>query len=398
MSRSIDRVLIAARGVEGLAIARRIEAGGREVVLLMSEEDGARAWVEELPYVVYVPRRDSDRSWPDDARVVHAAQDAGCDAVHPAGGWLNQDATFAERFSRLNTALLSPGPEVLARLTARGALAQVAGASVLAPLPRDLEERQQMRWIEVPVLGDGIDRAMALGDRELFHAGVAWFPMVEAPAPDLSPGLRANLHEQAELVVAKLAVPGPATVRFVVLPGGGVRLMELVPGIQPWFSVTDQVYGLDIVDAQLRIAEGEGLGWSRDSIAPQCSAIWMQITALRADPDAQLAEDDDEADAEADEAPAPEGILVGEVTVPEHGEIVNAVAEGDRVHPVDTLLSVLVHAPTRQAAIVQARHALDQLRVEGVVTTAEGLTQKVTDVEYWKLQGQAGGAARPAGH
>lgn len=393
MSRTIDRVLIAERGVTALAIAKRIEAGGRETVLLMAEQDGGRAWIEEVPYVVYVPNRATDGRWPDDARVVHAAQDAGCDAVHPAGGWLSQDADFAERFSRLNTALLSPGPEVLGRIFAPGALAGVAGASVMAPVAA--EQIRRARWIEVPVLGDGVESAMALGDRELHQADNPWNCLVEAPAPDLSPSLRENLHEQAEIVASKLSVPGPATARFAVLPGGGVRLVEFVPGIQPWFAVTDQVYGLDIVDAQLRMAEGEGLGWSRDSIAPQGAALWMMISALGPDPDAPVEEPEGE-----DESPTdpPSGVVVVEVHLPEHGEVVSAVTSGDRVSPGDSLASVLVSAPTRQAALVLAKAAMDQVVVGGLLTTAEGITRQLVDPEFWRAPGLVGPSASGRGH
>ena len=108
--RNVERVLVASRGGEGLALHRAIEASGREAVLVMADADASRAWVDEVLYAVHVPAT-ADGRWPDWFKLASAALDAGCDAVFPGTGALAWNPALPERLGNMNVACLSPSSD-----------------------------------------------------------------------------------------------------------------------------------------------------------------------------------------------------------------------------------------------------------------------------------------------
>ena len=111
--RRVERVLIGARGGAGLAALRALEAGGREGVVLMADQDAHQAWIDEVAYAVHVPEDERGR-WPDWDRVASAALDAGCDALLAGPGPLAAHAGLADRLVALNVLELGPGATTLA--------------------------------------------------------------------------------------------------------------------------------------------------------------------------------------------------------------------------------------------------------------------------------------------
>lgn len=440
--RNIERVLIAARGGEGMSILRAVEASGREGVLLMSDADAARSWVDEVLYVVHVPAG-ADGRWPDWDRVASSALDAGCDALHPGYGPLAANPALATRLGTMNVAWLGAPPdqlELAADWTRFHALGREASLRTLPAidLPDDPEKamaeaeswlarwgaparmrvrrpggwvdtyaldregrlREQLgtghisllhlpphaRILEVPVVGDGRGGVIVLGDREIVALRNGHGVLAEAPAAELLTPLRAQLAEDAVRLLSGLRWSGVGAVVFVVTADGRPFLRELRAGLSPWFGATEAVFGVDLVDAQLRLAEGDPLGWSQEDVAPSGAAMVLRLFAEGPSGEPALPEAAQEADdaEEEGEAPAVGGLAVRWVTLPEALTVDLPLAEGDRVAVGEELGLVRVPAPTRQACIVRAKRALDQLEVGGIAHTGAFLSELMSGTVFWR--------------
>ncbi len=116
------------------------------------------------------------------------------------------------------------------------------------------------RHIEVQVLGDGLGNVVHLFERDcsvqLRHQKVVEI----APAPGLDDALRQRLHADAVTLARAAAYENAGTVEFLVDPEGGRHFfIECNPRIQVEHTITEQVMGLDLVEAQFRIAAGDTL-------------------------------------------------------------------------------------------------------------------------------------------
>lgn len=453
--RRVERVLIGARGGAGMAMLRAIEAGGREGVLLMCDQDAHQAWIDEVAYVVHVPAA-ADGQWPDWFKVASVCLDAGCDAVLPATPALAAHVGLAERLSAMNAGELGPGREGLAlaadwvgfldraraasirvvpaidlgddleralaegegwlqrwgapawlrvrrpdggvetrRLRAlEGARAELEAAFALGKLSL-LHHPPNARVIEVPVIGDGNGQVVALGDREVTVWREGQGVLVEAPAADLPEALRGSMAEDAVKVLSAMRWRGIGALTFALTADGRAFLRELKPGLQPWYSATEAAYGVDLLDAIIRLAEGQALGWSAEDVVPTGAAMVLRLFVEAAAPLPEHVSvaptgprpDEDEYD-EEDEADRP-GVAVASVSLPEDVTVDLPLFVGDRVLPGEELGLILVTAPTRQSCIVRAKAALDHVDIGGVVHTGAILAEVLSTADYWR--GPAGG-------
>ncbi len=139
------------------------------------------------------------------------------------------------------------------------------------------------RHIEVQILGDGKGGLVHLGERDCTlqrrHQKLVEF----APAPGLNEEVRAALLRDALKMAAEVNYRGAATFEFLVDADKGDRywFMEVNPRIQVEHTVTEEVTGVDLVQAQLRITAGETLadiGISQDAIAkPSKFAVQLRV-------------------------------------------------------------------------------------------------------------------------
>ncbi|MBI3458531.1 MAG: hypothetical protein HY002_22390 [Candidatus Rokubacteria bacterium] len=100
----------------------------------------------------------------------------------------------------------------------------------------------------------------------------------ESPAPGLPAVLRARLHEVGLRAARMAEYRNAGTVEFLV-EGDTVYFLEMNTRLRVEHPVTEEVMGLDIVQAQLRIAAGERLGWQQHDIAVRGAAIECRVYA-----------------------------------------------------------------------------------------------------------------------
>jgi acetyl-CoA carboxylase biotin carboxylase subunit len=219
-------------------------------------------------------------------------------------------------------------------------------------LERFLEEP---RHIEIQVLADEYRNCIHLGERECSIQRRHQKLLEEAPSPVLSADLRSQMGSAAVAACSKLGYSSAGTVEFLLDKENRFYFMEMNTRIQVEHPVTEMVTLADIVRNQIRIAEGETLGYVQDDLLIVGHAIECRINA------------------ENPETFAPSPGLITAFNLPGGPgvRVDTYVYSGYLVPPFyDSLIAkVIVHARTRELAIARMKRALEAMVVEGIKTT-----------------------------
>ncbi|MDR7443711.1 MAG: acetyl-CoA carboxylase biotin carboxylase subunit [Armatimonadota bacterium] len=138
---------------------------------------------------------------------------------------------------------------------------------------------EEPRHIEVQILADTRGNVVHLGERECSIQRRHQKLLEEAPAPGLSPRLRANLHRAAIRLAQAIRYTSAGTVEFLVDREENFYFMEMNTRIQVEHPVTEMITGLDLVREQIRIAAGERLGFSQRDVEFRGHAMECRVNA-----------------------------------------------------------------------------------------------------------------------
>ncbi len=213
----------------------------------------------------------------------------------------------------------------------------------------------QPRHIEIQVLADEYGDCIHLGERECSIQRRHQKLLEEAPSLVLTPELRRTMGEAAVGACKKLGYSSAGTVEFLLDANGEFYFMEMNTRIQVEHPVTEMVTLADIVRNQIRIAEGESLGYTQDDLMIVGHAIECRINA------------------ENPETFAPSPGLISAFNLPGGPgvRVDTYVYSGYRVPSFyDSMIAkVIVHARTRDLAIARMKRALEAMVIEGIKTT-----------------------------
>ena len=214
---------------------------------------------------------------------------------------------------------------------------------------------ERPRHIEIQVLADEHGECVYLGERECSIQRRHQKLLEEAPAPTMTPQLRQEMGEAAVAACKSIGYSSAGTFEFLLDEDKRFYFMEMNTRIQVEHPVTEMVTLTDIVRNQIRIAEGEPLGFTQDDVIMVGHAIECRINAENPETFTPSP-----GTITTFNLPGGPGVRVDTYVYPEY-----------RVPPFyDSLIAkVVVHARTRELAIARMRRALEAMVIEGIKTT-----------------------------
>jgi acetyl/propionyl-CoA carboxylase alpha subunit len=400
----IRRLLVANRGEIAVRIFRTCRALGIETVAVVAPDDAGSLHERSADAAVAI------RSYLHSEEHIRAAKESGADAIHPGYGFLAENGDFAEAVEAAGLVWIGPPPEALRlggdKLAAKR-IARDAGVPVLPDGPpeevgfpllvkaaaggggrgmrvvrsqAELEDAlaaaereaagafgdgtlycerylERPRHVEVQLLADALGTVLVLGERDCSVQRRHQKVLEEAPAPRLSPGLREQLHGAAVAFGRAIGYRSAGTVEFV-LDGDAFFFLELNGRIQVEHPVTEAVTGLDLVERQIRIAEGEALEAGATSAAGHA----VEVRLYAEDPRTFFPETGRIARSVFPSDALSRGASRVRVDV--------GIESGDQIGlAYDPMIAkVVAHAADREQALDLLRAALAETEIEGVTT------------------------------
>jgi acetyl-CoA/propionyl-CoA carboxylase biotin carboxyl carrier protein len=225
---------------------------------------------------------------------------------------------------------------------------------------RVLVERylERPRHIEVQILADAHGTCLAIGERECSLQRRHQKVIEEAPSPVVDDRLRARMGEAAVALARACGYVGAGTVELIATNDASeFAFLEMNTRLQVEHPVTELVYGLDLVEQQLRIARGEPLGITQEQLVPDGHAVEARLYAE--DPGNGFLPAT--GTVRAYREPSGEGVRVD-----------SGIREGTDVGTAfDPMLAkVIAHGRDREEALGRLDRALAELVVLGVATNA----------------------------
>ena len=221
------------------------------------------------------------------------------------------------------------------------------------------------RHVEVQIFGDAQGNVVHLFDRDCSLQRRHQKVLEEAPAPGLPGDTRARMTGGAVRLVQAIGYQGAGTVEFIADiangpgangPGAdGFWFLEMNTRLQVEHPVTEAITGLDLVEWQIRVADGESLPLPQERIARNGHAVEVRICAE---------------DPARRDLPSPGTLRRLDLPGSEGVRVDTGFRTGDVVSPYyDSLLAkLIVHAPTRETALRRLAAALSEGRIDGVAS------------------------------
>ncbi|HHY02324.1 MAG TPA: ATP-grasp domain-containing protein, partial [Paracoccus sp.] len=422
-----SKILIANRGEIACRIIDSCRRMGVDTVAVYSDADrGARhvAMADEAVHIGGPAPRDSYLR--GDA-IIRAALDSGAQAIHPGYGFLSENPEFVDAVTAAGLVFIGPSAAAIRAMglkDAAKALMEQAGVPVVPGYHGDNQDAgflaQQAdgigypvlikavaggggkgmrrvdnpadfaaalasaqgeaqtafgnpavliekyvtapRHIEVQVFGDGTN-AVHLFERDCSLQRRHQKVIEEAPAPGMTPEMRAAMGDAAVRAAEAIGYAGAGTIEFIVDGSRGLRpdgfwFMEMNTRLQVEHPVTEAITGVDLVEWQLRVASGEPLPLRQDQLSITGHAFEARL----------YAED------------VPAGFLpatgrLAHLQFAGNARVETGVRQGDSISPwYDPMIAkVITFGPTRAIALSALETALIDSEVAGTVTNIDFL-------------------------
>ncbi|MER6069001.1 biotin carboxylase N-terminal domain-containing protein [Streptomyces sp. NPDC001817] len=410
----ISTLLVANRGEIACRIFRTCRELGIRTVAVHSDADENALHARVADTAVRLPGAAPAETYLRGDLIVKAALAAGADAVHPGYGFLSENPDFARAVLDAGLTWIGPPPEAIEAMASKTRAKELMGLAPLdaadvteADLPvlvkaaaggggRGMRIVRRLEELSAALAGARAEAASAFGDGEVFiepylehgrHVevqiladthGTIW-PLgtrdcslqrrhqkviEEAPAPGLSESLTEDLYALATQAACAVAYVGAGTVEFLVADGRA-HFLEMNTRLQVEHPVTEEVFGIDLVAEQIRIAEGAAL----EKNPPRARGHAIEARLYAEDPAHDW---------------APQTGTLHHLAVPAGTRLDTGYTDGDTigVHYDPMLAKVVAHAPTRTEAIRRLAGALERADLHGPVTNRDLLVRSLRHAEF----------------
>ncbi|CAM2145170.1 5-oxoprolinase/urea amidolyase family protein [Paraburkholderia tropica] len=231
---------------------------------------------------------------------------------------------------------------------------------------------EHARHIEVQIFGDGKGGVIALGERDCSVQRRNQKVIEETPAPGLSEAERTTLHETAVRLARAVQYANAGTVEFVFdAHARAFYFLEVNTRLQVEHGVTEQVYGVDLVEWMIRQAEGTlaPLDALAQSLSGGPRGASVQVRIYAEDPNRQF---------------QPSSGLLTHVSFPDDVRVDTWVDAGTEVSAFyDPLIAKLIASgDTREAALATLANALDRTQLYGIETNLDYLRAVVGSATF----------------
>ncbi|MEU7425884.1 biotin carboxylase N-terminal domain-containing protein [Streptomyces sp. NPDC040750] len=410
----ITSVLVANRGEIACRIFRTCGALGIRTVAVHSDADGDALHTRVADTAVRLPGAAPAETYLRGDLIVKAALSAGADAVHPGYGFLSENADFARAVLDAGLVWIGPPPRAIEAMASKTRAKELMGLAPLdaaevteadlpvlvkaaaggggrgmrivrrlAELPAALEAARDEaasafgdgevfvepyiedgRHIEVQILADTHGTVQPLGTRDCSLQRRHQKVVEEAPAPGLPAALTEELYALAVRAARAVSYVGAGTVEFLVADGRA-HFLEMNTRLQVEHPVTEEVFGIDLVAEQIRVAEGHAL----PAEPPRARGHAVEARLYAEDPARDW---------------APQTGTLHRLAVPAGVRLDTGYTDGDAigVHYDPMLAKVVAHAPTRAEAIRRLAGALERATLHGPVTNRDLLVRSLRHPEF----------------
>ncbi len=224
---------------------------------------------------------------------------------------------------------------------------------------------EEPRHVEFQIFGDGRENVVHLFERDCSVQRRHQKIIEESPAPRYPEELRRTMAQAAIAAARGVDYRNAGTVEFIVTPEGEFYFLEMNTRLQVEHPVTEQVLGVDLVRAQIDVANGGSIPWKQDALVQRGHAIEVRIYAE--DPDDRFLPQSGTIAYYAE--PAGPGVRVD-----------SGVSQGSEAGvKFDPMLAKLIcHAESREACIDRLDRALRDYAILGMKTNVGFLRRVVT--------------------
>ena len=418
--KKINKILVANRGEIALRIMKTCKRLGIATVAVYSEADQSAPFVKYADQSILIGPAPSTESYLKQEVIIDVAKSLDVDAIHPGYGFLSENSSFAKKASDAGIIFIGPSGESIEvmgdKLSAKKAVSaynipmvpglneevtDVAKAKKVASeigypilikaaaggggkgmrvVKNDAEFEDQMkravseaqnafgngavfiekyitepRHIEIQILADMHGNVVHLFERDCSVQRRHQKVIEEAPSAVLSDKIRNEMGKAACDVARSCDYFGAGTVEFIY-ENDSFYFLEMNTRLQVEHPVTELITGLDLVEEQIKIAQGEQLQFSQEELNITGHAIEIRVYAE--DPCNDFLPDIGKV--EVYKRPKGKGVRVDD-----------ALEEGMEI-PIyyDPMIAkLIVHAANREKAIKLMLDAIDDYDIVGVKTT-----------------------------
>ncbi len=420
---AFQKILVANRGEIAVRIIRACRNMGIRSVAIYSKEDEKSLHVQLADQRVCIGEGPAKNSYLNMDRIIAAAINTEADAIHPGYGFLSENSAFARKCQENGIVFIGPEADVIDKMgnksharktmmdagipvvpgsrepvydveTGRrlaeeigypvmikassgggGKGMRVAGKEDEFEIQFNMAQRESAnafgddtmylekfvehpRHVEIQIIADRFGHVVALGDRDCSIQRNHQKLVEESPSPAVSEETRREMSRFAVQAARAVGYTNAGTIEYIVDPAGTFYFMEMNTRIQVEHGVTEMVTGTDLIIEQIRVAMGEPLSFTQEDISIKGHAIECRINAEIP---------------EMNFMPSPGVISHMHLPAGNGVRVDTGIYAGYRIpSEYDSMIAkVIVHAPTREAAVRKMRSALDEMLIMGVKTNLD---------------------------